>query len=399
MADTSVATNVHSEFEAVGSFGPYYSDTLKGAIIFIDAQSDLSVAYTDDGGATWAISELDSPVCEGVSVWWDKETPGDTGTTLHIAYVESTGGDSFKYISYNVDTGTPGTIREIDTSVTVDALFTLNRVGITKTPNDTLIAALSTQTELVTYKSSDFFATSGTSIASPLETATEEDWFFLFPADTGDDSDAAALVWDRSESELSTKVYDDSADSWGETTISGSMTAHAFYPQWDASVRHSDKAILLTAHSAYNTAGDDLRTFEVIVDAVGAGNATVTEKGTIFTDQDDAGFAGMLVNQQNNNVFVSYIRGSAMGSSVDVYYLMSDDDMATWTGITETQYNENTAADFKTVHLGRTVGNDGGRVQPCFFYDGVTELFVNLNNDIEIAAAGVGNPWYAFAQQ
>ncbi len=52
---------------------------------------------TTDGGATWgARVRVDTQTdCIGVSVWYDQWTPGDTGTYIHIATIDTTDDDLF----------------------------------------------------------------------------------------------------------------------------------------------------------------------------------------------------------------------------------------------------------------------------------------------------------------
>ena len=45
--------------------------------------------------------------------------------------------------------------------------------------------------------------------------------------------------------------------------------------------------------------------------------------------------------------------------------------------------------DIRMTHLGRTVGNAGGRVMASFYNDDLDDILVNDGNDVEIAASGV----------
>lgn len=386
MADTIVETLVLGSLDSSnGLFGPYWSTPLIGVIIFIDDSSNISFARTTNGGASWSTTEIQVGDTTHLSCYYDKETPSDTGTLIHATWADLTGTDSIKYVTIDVSDGSVGTIRILDNTVTVST-STLMRLAVTKTVSGNIIVAFSTQTEIGCLKSADNFATAGTVIADPFETATEEDFLLLYPAATADDSDACSIFWDRSANELSVKMYDDSENTWTETSISGSMAADPQHYNMDAAVRHSDSHILFVAHSNDDNAGDDLRTWDLTVDSIAT--PTVTAKTNIFTNQAESAQTCIVINQQTGDVYVAHLKGGAWLTAVDIVYHLSGDGMATWGS--ETAYSEDTADDFRLVHGGRTIGDDGGRIQFTFFNSDLAEIFVNLTNDIEITAVGVG---------
>ena len=384
MADTTVATSVSSFQDLQGMFGPYWIDKDIGIIIYSDTGQDLTFARTTDAGASWTPTQIESGSAFVISSWFDQETPGDSGTLLHITWLDALD-DEAKYVSVDISDGSVGTIRTIDSGITVATLGE-NRTSITKTVSGNLIVAFSTQTEIECYKSSDNFATAGTAIADPFETATEEDWLLLYPANTGDDNDACGIFWDRSANVISAKMYDDSENLWDESTIDVFNNNSATYINMDASVRHSDNHILLAAHSAHDFSGDDLRTYDINPNSISS--PIRTDKTNIFTDQVESAQCAVIINQQNDDVYVAYLKGGTWLDSTDIVFHKSDDGMGTWGS--EQAYNE-TTDDNRLVHGGRTVGNSGGRIQWSWYNDDNTDIFVNLVNDIEISATG-GDP-------
>lgn len=386
MADTLVAGAPHPASDEVQTpWGPYWSSTSIGVVIFMDSGQDVSFARTDDSGASWNITQIFNGQAVQVACWYDKETPGNSGTLIHIAWPDFIGDDFVYYITVDVSDGSVGTQRTVDGTVTVAGSSTLNRIAITQTVSGNIIVAFSTQTEIECYKSADNFATAGTDIADVFETATEEDWCLLFPAATADDDDVCALFWDRSADEISLKVYDDSGDAWTEKSISGSMTNDFAHINMDGSVRHSDSHILMAAHSNDDDAGDDLMTWDLTVDDPTAANCTVTAKTNIFTDQAEAAQVSVWINQQTDQVRIAYLKGGTWLATVDVVYHISNDGMGSWGG--EQAYSEGGPDDFRVVHAGRTVGNAGGRYQPSFYDDDEIDIYINEVNDTEIAAA------------
>ena len=348
MADKSVATAVDTTLDQIGVFGPYWIDTQKAIIIYSDDGDDLSFARTTDGGDNWSITEIEVGEVRGIASWFDQETPGDTGTLVHVAWLDNSGDDA-KYVTVDVDDGTVGTIRTIDSGISVSITAALNRIAITNTVSENIILAFSTQAEIECYKSGDNFATAGTSIADPYETAAAEDWLLLYPANTGDDNDACGIFWDRSANTISIKMYDDSGNSWTETAISIGPADNSTYINMDGSIRHSDSHLLLAFHSAPDSSSDQLITRDITVDSIAS--PTITAKTNIFTSQGESAQIGMIINQQNDDVYVAYLKGGTWLSSTDVVFHKSDDGMGTWGS--EEAYSE-TTDDNRVVHGGNS---------------------------------------------
>lgn len=384
MADTLVAAAPNGSLDFANAlWGPYWSDESTGVIVFFDTSLDLTFARTTDKGANWGLTEIEPGSVVTLACWYDKETPGNAGTLVHVAWMD-TGTDDIYYITIDVSDGSQGTKRTVDSTVTINDLPTSNRIAITQTVSGNIIVAFSTQTEFECYKSSDNFATAGTDIADVFEVAIAEDWCLLFPAATADDADACALFWDRSANEVSLKVYDDSGDTWTEKSIAGSMFDDPAHMNMDASVRHSDSHILMAAHSNDDDAGDDLMTWDLTVDDPNAASCTVTAKTNIFTNQAESAQVSVWINQQTDQVRIAYLKGGTWEATVDVVYHISNDGMGSWGG--EQAYSEGGPDDFRLVHAGRTVGDAGGRYQPSFYDDDEIDIYINEVNDTEIAA-------------
>ena len=381
MADTVVQSSAANSQETRETlWGPYWADEDNGIIVYGHSSNDLYKAVTSDGGANWTNSSVYTGTIKRMSAYYDKETPGNTGTLVHIAFMDVTASNLY-YINVDASDGTAGTLRTVDSTISVNSTDNLNRLTIGQTVSGNLLIAGSTQAELICYKSTDDFATAATSINDVMETANQEDHCLIFPANTADDNDATAIFWDRSANELSVKMWDDSAGTWTETSISGSMT-DSNYTNMDGATRHSDGHLLLVAHSNDDHTTDDLRTWDINPSSISS--PTVTAKTNVFTNQGESAQAAICINQQNDDVYVAYIKGGTWLSSTDVVFHKSTDDLSTWG--TEQAYNE-TSADIRRVSGPRSIDDSGGFVQWSFFDDDLTESLVNLVNDVAIAAA------------
>lgn len=394
MADTTVTT-VPLDNKGQTIWGPYWSDPNTAIIVYFSASARPVFYRTINKGASWAVTTLDSGIAAVISCWYDKETPGDTGTLVHIAWVSRAGIHFAYYITVDISDGSVGTRRTIDDTITASGFTFGNRIAITKTVGGNLIVAFETQTEFECYRSTDS-GVNWVNRANFFEAASAGDWLLLSPANTGDNNDVAGVYWDRSATELSVKMYDDSANSITETLISGSMIGQSLQRHLAVALRLSDKHLLVGAHSARDSIGDDLKTWDLNINSISS--PTVTAKTNIFTDQAESGEVSIIINQQNDDVYLAYLKGGTWESTVDLVFHKSTDGMGSWGA--EQVYSEAAADDIRIAHGGRTITNSGGRIQWCFYNDDLAYILVNEVNDIEIAAvSAVGNPWYYYAQQ
>lgn len=388
-ADTAVETATLSVTDLDNSmWGPYWSDKDTGVIIFVNSSTDLTFRRTTDAGVTWSAQNvIEAGTVEHVACVPSNQRSGGTAGTVHCAWLEST--TNLKYVPIDISAGTAGTIRTASSSLTVGTSGNLLRVSITETANGNLLIAGSTQANTFAYRSTDSGA-NWTSVTSPMESATEEDFLLLFPANTADGADATAIFQDRSENLLSVKMYDDSANTWTETAMSNTtgdpIVESATYYNIDGTVRHSDGKLLICAHQNDVASLDDIYTWEITADSIAS--PTVTNKADVLTNTVESSQCAIIINQQNNDVYVGYLIGGTWAASVDARYKLSTDDMATWGS--ETAYSEAAADDLKLIQGPRSIGNEGGRMMFTFFNDDLNDIFVNLTNDIEIAAAAVG---------
>ncbi len=196
MADTTVETEVLSNNDAYPSpWGPYWIDASTAVVIYIDSSADLYFSRTTDKGASWTETSIFTGTIVKVAAWFDKETPGDAGTLVHIAYIADTVDDAY-YRILDVSDGSLDTQRTVDSGITAAGAPNDNRLSITKTKSNNIIYAFSTQTEIECYRSTDLFVTSNDNRADVFEAANAEDYVLLYPAATADDDDAVAIFWD-----------------------------------------------------------------------------------------------------------------------------------------------------------------------------------------------------------
>lgn len=386
MADVSIYGLIQSQTELrQGCWGIYWADASNGVAIAMDNGADLQSLYTDDGGATWSATEVVAGNVKRLTCFYDKELPTDTGTTVHVAWLDVDAGAGY-YVAVDAADGTVGTVRTFDGALTVVATDTLNRLTICKNRAGNLVIVGSTQVDEFAYKSSDQFATSPTSIAEPIEAANQEDWVMLHAANTGDGNDVALFFHDRSSNAISVKMYDDSANTWTETAIAGGVADTIQYRGFDCVMRHSDGKIIIVAHNNPAASSNDLVAYEINPNSIASPG--VTSLTNVFTNAANI-LVGLMINQQNGYLYAGVAVSGTWLTTMSVQYYLSTDGGSTW-GSAQT-YSD-TDRDYRGLSGGRSVGDAGGNIMFVMYDEDNTELYTNTANAVAISAAVAGGP-------
>lgn len=399
MADVTVSAAWAANESRNALWGPYWASPSVGYIAGINNAGQPTVEKTDDSGATWTpkVGGAIRSGHRGSSAWWDQETPGDSGTIIHMAYLDSAGSTVF-YLAYDTSDDTFDSEVDIDT-LTISQTSADSDSSITKSKSGRVYVAARGDFEADTENtdhsmrsSSDRFVTSNESELSPY--SSDEEIVRLFPGADADEDDICALVFDAVNQDMEFWKFDASANTWSVTAIDTAMALTAanarLFPRFfDGVSRHSDEDILVMYWNDLDTATADFRSAEI-----SQATPTITQKANIDSNTDDSFTSGPMINQQNDDVYVAYLGSDAgdetWNSTLRCYYKLSTDNMGTWG--TEQAYGVQND-DHKIVSGGRTVGNAGGRWMPVWFNDDLNDILVNDGNDIEIAAASVGeNP-------
>jgi len=192
------------------------------------------------------------------------------------------------------------------------------------------------------------------------------------------------VYWDASANEISLKTHDDSANTWAENVISASMTDEKDFFQMDGSIRHSDGHLIFAAWNTLDMATSDFLTWDI------TDGGTITAKADVITNQKETGQAAVCINQQNDDIYIGYLRGTSWSSQINPFTKKSDDGMATW-GV-ETAMNEAAESAHRQLYLTKSIDDDGGRIL-AFYYQSIDDdLLTNNVKSIEIAAAAAPAP-------
>ena len=394
MADTTVQSAVTGGVDlrrALG--GPYWVSTAVGAIVYADTSEDVNATKTSDGGSTWSTPvEVEAGSILAFNSWFEQATPGLTGDLIHCSWIDEADNE-LKYANYDISADSWSSVTTIATGLSPSGTSRNNRSYITLSNDGNIyVAYVISGSSSAFYRSTDG-GSNFSSRASPWE-SNALDQVQLFPAigtgGTGDDSDVSAVFEDVSatSNQLTVKMYDDSANSWTESALADGISEELLAePSGAGAVRHADGAVLFVAHSQPDNTADDLRVFEIVPDSISA--PTVTEKTAIYTNQGESHQAAVVIDQNSDDIYVGYLKGGTWLTAVDVVFHKSTDGATSWG--TEQGYSEATADDLRVLHGGTSIGTSGGRLQWSFNNDDLTDIFVNLVNDIELTASGGGS--------
>lgn len=317
-------------------------------MIYIDSgTSDPSFSKSLDGGMTWSdATVLKSMSGTQISVWYDRWS-GLNSDLIHVVYTDSGVDDVFYR---NIDTANSDAL---STEYTVFAgASTANGAAISisrmRGGNLIVVGTIDAGTEKFSRKSTNTGA-NWSDIADGYEASPDK--CIVLPGWGADNQDAMMFYYDASASELSVKYYDDSANSWSETSIATSITIpdHTTstngFGQMSASVDLTNSQNLLVFWTAVDTANADLRCFKVTQSA-----QTETTSNVVLDSTDDQGHCCVSIF---NSVWYVFYAGNSYGSdtyntSISIYYKTSSDGGATWSSEALLENSESPAIIYLT---------------------------------------------------
>lgn len=325
----TLAAYVNQALQKASQSGCIVKTSSEWYLFFIANENTLywSASYND--GFSWSAPVLIKSLTNGAfAIWYERWTPGNTGDLVHLAYFEGTNDDVY-YRSFDTASENLGTEVVIFAGATTGALAT-TCISITCAIGGNLYCAFDIDggTETGFYRSTD--AGASWAARTDVNEATS-DYYRLVPGFAADTQDIMAIYWDRSADEISRKIYDDSANSWAESSIAGSMvdiSNATCSPQFDVAVDDANNKILLVAWSNRDTANADLRFWTIDESSITEGTNVVLNSG------DDQQMCSIGLATDTTTIYVFY-GGKSDGSEtaggvLNIYYKTSTDAGATW---------------------------------------------------------------------
>lgn len=357
-------------------------------VFYVDnVDLDLEYRKTTDGGLTWTAGGTPVKIRVGsvtrVDVWYEKWTPNDSGTLIHIVSQDSISG-AVQHLTLDVSDDS------LSVAVTIAVNTTTNgnnrndaAIGITKARGNGFLYVQwwTTSTGAGSFPHAFFQSDDGGAIWTEKADGADgdpPDGIQLLPGNEADSDDIWMIYWDRSAEEISLKVFDFSGDSWSETLISAGMTDNILFMGMMASIRHSDNHAILVAFNDFDLAATDLKAWDI------ANAGSITPLTDVLTNSAETYFPCIMINQQNDSIFVGYLRGAILTVGVGAKYKKSIDGGTTWEA--EEVLSEDADDDHRYVESGLSIDNAGGKFQPVWENDDTEELITNVNNGVTIPA-------------
>lgn len=301
-------------------------------LVYVDTGSDVAFKKSTNYGLTWSNpTVVFAGTTTAVAVWYDRWSDIAAGL-IHIAYQESATDDTL-YRTVNTESSDALSTQTVIFAGTSTA--TGGCLAITRARGGNVYCA----TMIDAGAEGGFFRLPNANVPSGAWDAARAtvfeaitgDMVLLFPGFAADNQDIIAIFWDASANEISRKLYDDSANSWAETSIATSMAdqvATTAFPHFDGFVDIANASITVAAWNGVDTANADLRCW--IIDE--SNISEVSE--VVLNGTDDQGLCAITLDTANNHWYCFYAGKSdgseTWGTSVNIYYKVSTDEGDNW---------------------------------------------------------------------
>jgi hypothetical protein len=331
---TLSSTTGLTQFDSGGTVNLIQTSTGVLYAVYIDSGADIVYRKSSDNGLTWGVPiVIYAGTAVQLAVWYDRWSNISAGR-IHCVYSDSGNDDTF-YRTVNTESSdalsTQTTIFAGGSTATTGHLSVTRAVG----GNVYCKTVIDAGAEGGFYRLPNANVPDGAWDAARTvdETIAANDAMILHPDfDAADTQDIMAIFWDTSASEISRKLYDDSNNSWSETSIATSMTKQTSatsFRSFDAAPDITNTRSILVAWSAVDSANADLRCW-----TVDASTITETSTNVVLNSTDDQGLAAIALDTATGNWWVFYVGASGGGetfkTAVNIYCKVSTDSGATW---------------------------------------------------------------------
>jgi len=346
----------------IGAPTQYLVQTPTGVLyhVYIDFASDVSFKKSSDGGLNWSNPTIVyAGTVTGLSIWYDRWSDISAGL-IHLAYTHTTSHDTF-YRTINTESSDA-----LSTETTIFAGTSAVAAGSSLSICRARGGNVYCRTCIDAGAEGGFFRLPNANVPNGAwdaartinEALATLDMAILLPGWAADNQDMMLIFWDVSANEISRQLYDDSANSWAETSISGSMVdvtpSLGGFPHFSAAVDIANSRNILIAWNGVDTANADLLGWTVTESAITAFTTSVVLNGT-----DDQGLCAITIDLQTGYWWAFYAGKSdgseTWGTAVNIYYKYSTDSGATWSAenlLTLAAYNVFSLHSCPRLYLG-----------------------------------------------
>lgn len=366
--------------------GPFWVSTTTGYLIYNNDGNDLVYRKTTNGGSSWGSEE---GIVEWIRVmmfdcWADWQTVGDSGTVIHIAYLECESDDvMYAYLDTDGDSVGSDFITDASTGITLAAMgFSNHCISITKARGGNIDVVYKYRDDSNSYHYGFYTspdADTWTSETSPFE-GSSVDIVEIYAGNEADNQDIWASYYDGSTAQISLKTYDDSGDSWSEQSIDNSVDDLEHYHNFEGQIRLSDGHLILVYFDDLWSSNPDCHVYDI------NGAGSISQKADITTAETEFTDPSVLIDQINDDIYVSYVAGDDYGTSTACMYAVSVNGGTSWS--TDQAMQEDTPVDHAMAFAGCIDATNGGRFLPVWWERDDRDLFCNTNNAVTLEAGG-----------
>jgi hypothetical protein len=324
--------NTTGSAHTLAGAGTVFISDQVGYKFFVRSTGVCAYRKSTNGGASWDLPvTVDSQTdCIGVSVWYDKWTPNDTGDYIHIATMDTSADELF----YNrLDTNNDSLLLVTSTSTTLGSAavyaVTTNRHSITKATDGKIYMTADdgNGTVNVSCSSSCNISTNWTTVGTAPQ-GNADSWSLLMPLSSGN-----IMMINRSTT--NTLRYSTwNGSNWSSmNNIDASAIRNTTYDVGVAATLDTDTGDLyiayVTDNNTFTVADHDIKT------AVYTSGAW-TGKTAVHTNIAGRGILQTAISRDQNtgDIYVAYSIRSTIGtvSTARIYWKSSTDDMTSWGG-------------------------------------------------------------------
>lgn len=302
-------------------------------VVYIDNLSDLNFKKSIDGGLTWSNpTTIHTGTVISCALWYDRWS-NIAADRIHVAWTETVNHDT-RYRT--IDTASSDAL---STETVIFAGTSATATGAMLTISRARGGNVYCRTTIDNGAEGGFFRLQNANVPNGAwdaartinEALAGSDNGILVPGFAADNQDMMLMFWDNSANEVSRQIYDDSANSWAETSIATGMTKgiqSSAFPHFDAVVDLTNNRIVFAAWSGVDTANADLRCWTITESAITEVTNIVLNSG------DDQGLVGIGIDT-NTGYWYAVYGGKSDGSetfltSINLYYKVSQNSGSTW---------------------------------------------------------------------
>ncbi len=381
-------------FDGAGT--QYLVHANNGAIyyVYVDNNQDVTYRKSTDGGIIWGDGiVVFAGTATNMSVWYDRWS-GLSTDLIHVAYTESVTDDT---LYRTIDTGSSDTLSTQTSIFAGTSTAAGGHLSITRAVGGNVYC----KTVIDAGAEGGFFRLPNANVPNGAwdaartvdETIATQDQMILLPDLTAADTqDIMAIFWDASADEISRKLYDDSANSWAETSIATTMVDRVStndWPNFSATVDLTNSRILLAAWSTTDAANADLRMWRIT-------NSSISEQtNVVLNSTDDQGMCGITVDTANADHIVVFYVGKSDGSEtyntdVNLYCKATTDGGSTWGPETLLTEDVNTTLARRIRQIVPHARTTGKQMFSCGIFHTYPTGEVNLFYSLDITQPSAG---------